>query len=510
MPLAEVGREASVALAGQLCGKSIQLANQVVLARLLGSQLFGLYAIGWSLFRFLLLFAPLGLHNAALRFGGVWEPGDPRLRATVWRSLVAAVGSGMVAGVALGLASGWLADTVFSMPDLAPVLRGFSMALPLAAGLMVIAAATRISKRMKYSVLAEEIVRPLVFLMLFLALYRAGDGLGAAIVAVVVSYFAAFVLAAGFAKLLFGGRPSARLDTQGSTDAGADTRQAPGWAALLRFSVPTAFAGSFGAAVLWSDRLLLGYFRPPEDVGVYQAAAQTSVVFALVLTGLNAIVTPLIVSYLRDGRTSDLDRLFKASTRWGLMLTLPFAVILFGLSRELLTVVFGPGYAPAAVALRILVVGQLVNVGTGAVAMLLIMSGRQRLWLIIGGCAFALSCALNWLWIPRYGIDGAAAGTSVSVAIMFLVALMIVRRQLRVWPYDRSTMKLAVAAALALAATLFVTRIDELQTMARLIAGIVTAGLTFSGAVALLGLGDEDREVARTAVSALRRLLRRH
>ncbi len=502
--MARVGGEASIALGGKFGGKSIQLAGQVALARLLGSELFGLYAVGWSLFRFALLFSPLGLHNAVIRFGGGWSLDDPRQRSTVRRALIGSSLSGLAAGAVLVLASPWLALEFFQMPGLLPVLRGFGIALPIATGLLVASAATRVSQQMKYTVWAEDLTKPLVFLVLFLALYAAGLRLGAAIVAVVFSSLAALALAGWFLGRLMAG------DGEAATESVAEA--APGWTELLRFSLPAALAGSFGAAVLWSDRLFLGYFRAAPEVGLYQAAAQVGVIFSLILAGINGIVSPLIVSHLAKverGRDDDagLDRLFKAATRWGLMVGLPFAIVLWAAPATLLSLVFGSEYGGASEALRILAGGQIVNLGTGPVAMMLIMSGHERRWLAIGGAGLLLSCVLNWMLIPPLGVVGAALGTALSLAAMFGAAVVTVRRRLGIWPYDRRLLKPALAAAATLAATLWLERSDLLPGVPGLLGVIALSALGFLGLAAVLGLADEDREVLRVAASTLRKRL---
>ena len=49
-----------------------------------------------------------------------------------------------------------------------------------------------------------------------------------------------------------------------------------------------------------------------------------------------------------------------------------------------------------------------------------------------------INVALNLLWIPRYGVNGAAAATLVCYAVVFIVRMIDTRRYIRIeWQYTR-------------------------------------------------------------------------
>lgn len=65
---ARLAKGAGVLLGGRLLGRGISFAVQIVLGRLLGPALFGLYAIGWNVFLLLGLTASLGLEHGVVRY----------------------------------------------------------------------------------------------------------------------------------------------------------------------------------------------------------------------------------------------------------------------------------------------------------------------------------------------------------------------------------------------------------------------------------------------------------
>jgi len=100
-----------------------------------------------------------------------------------------------------------------------------------------------------------------------------------------------------------------------------------------------------------------------------------------------------------------------------------------------------------------LLLGQLVNVGTGAVGLMLILTGNPREWMHISASALVLNFVLGVWGIPRFGLYAAAGAAALSTAWLFGMALWRVRQRLGFWPYDRRYLKgllVTVLAALVL------------------------------------------------------------
>jgi O-antigen/teichoic acid export membrane protein len=368
------------------------------------------------------------------------------------------------------------------------VLRGFCFAIPFFACLRVAAAATTISKRTTYYVITQELLQPAVELALILAAFLLGLGLGGMVAASIVSLATALVLALRYIvrllphTLIAAGQP--RMYRQ-----------------LLIFSVPVASAGLLATLTNWGDRYLVGIFRPTAEIGIYQVASQASMLFPIILSGFGIVLTPMIADHDRAGRHAGLEQLFRVATKWALYASLPFFLVIAFLPGEIMSVVFGPGFAPAAVPMVVLALGQLFNVGTGSAGLLLVMTGRPGQWNLISIAALLVGLVLGVLLIPRFGLIGAAISTSTAVAGKFAFGLLQVRRSLGMWPYDRRYLKGLLAAIAALAPLLLVRAAPLMPSLTRLAVGGLGCAATFGLALLLLRFDPEDRQLLR----ALRR-----
>ena len=94
---------------------------------------------------------------------------------------------------------------------------------------------------------------------------------------------------------------------------------------------------------------------------------------------------------------------------------------------------FGASFSSGETALRILALGQIVNIATGFPGMILIMvgeSGRVTRSVAIGAI---VNLALSLVLIPRFGASGAAAATAASIAITNILLSAVLWRSKKVW-----------------------------------------------------------------------------
>ena len=187
---------ASVSLIGVMLGRGLEFFKQVALARLLGLEAFGLYALGWNLLRSIGILLPLGLQNGVLHFGArYWRQDDGALRSILVRTIAMSFLIGCGVTLILFIAAPWLMVNVFNEPGFITPFRVFTLMLPFMGTLRVAANATRISQRMQYSVAAEEIAQSTLNILLFALFYLLGWELMGAVVSTVLSYIAALGVA---------------------------------------------------------------------------------------------------------------------------------------------------------------------------------------------------------------------------------------------------------------------------------------------------------------------------
>ena len=472
---------AGVSLFGVVMGRGLEFFKQVALARLLGMEAFGLYALGWNVLRSIGVLLPLGLQNGVVRFGaGFWRKDDGALRSILTRSVALSFAIGCVVTLVLFLMAPWLTDVVFNEPEFTLLFRVFTLMLPFMGALRVAANATRISQRMQYSVAAEEIAQSTINLILFAALYLLGWQLAGAVVSTVLSYVAAFALSIYLLRRLF-------VSAFHSPSRPAVTSRQ-----MVTFSLPTALADVSGVIISRADRIFLGIYWTAADVGVYQAAAQIAIIMAAILSAFNMILMPMIADQYHKKNMRQLEELFRINTKWGIYCIVPLVLVIAFVPEDVMQVIFGPAFVSGAIVLQILTIGQFVNIATGATGSMLIMTGHQTVWFRLSMVIVVVNLALNLTLIPPWGMIGAAVATALTIGGLFIASLLLVKRILGLWPYDRRYLK-GIAATAGAMLLLFSVRLLSLSPLANVVVNAIVAAGAFFGLLILLGLDPEDR-----------------
>jgi O-antigen/teichoic acid export membrane protein len=281
--------------------------------------------------------------------------------------------------------------------------------------------------------------QPIAWIAFAAIAIAAGGGIDAAVAAYDLSWLGALV-AARVLWLRMAEWPDARPATREELRA------------VLRYGAPRAPSALLAQALFWGDLFVLAHFASGRRLDAYAASGRIAQLILLFLTSVNLVFSPFAADLHARGERAQLDALFKRATRWALAATLPLAIVLFVAAPQVLEA-FGSGYAVGATPLRIMLLGQTVNVATGGVAFVLVMAGFTGVDLADNVLAAIVLFALAIPLASAVGPTGAAAASASALALVNVVRLIQVARLVGVQPFDAAYLRLVVpAGACALAA----------------------------------------------------------
>lgn len=161
------------------------------------------------------------------------------------------------------------------------------------------------------------------------------------------------------------------------------------------------------------------------DTGAYRAAFQVITIASLVIATSESFVSGPIAGDFRIGRADLAWGHHRRATILMLAIASPFLLAAMIFPEFIIVSIFGPQFAVAATPLAIMAVGQLLNVMRGPIGAIIIMSGNERVQLIITFASFAILLACSLTLIPRLGLNGAAIAYSAATgfrAVAFYIA----------------------------------------------------------------------------------------
>jgi O-antigen/teichoic acid export membrane protein len=427
-------------LFASVAGNALSYVFGVFVARILGVEQFGLYALGLTIFNLLVLFAPLGLDIGVIKFAsGYLTAGETcRARRMIFNAGVIAIASGLVTGIGLMLFAPLLSASLYHKPELSGVLLFFSFALPFAVLTTVLLGSLQAFQTVRYTIWIKYVWEPAgKFLLAALAVVL-GLGLygvvGSIVIVLAVSAFITF-------RCLM--RVMPRNGSRSDPGIGP-------YRELMAFSLPLVVSNLFSVLAPRSDMLILGYWVDAKQLGIYNAAFQTSAIIALVLGAFDTAVAPIVGSLISRGDTGSLKTLYHATSRWSLTVAAAICVLLVIWGREILAL-FGPAFTLGLPCLLILAAAQLLNASAGATSSMILMSGHSRMIMTNSVIVGLLLIGTNLVVIPRYGIVGAAVASSACQIVVSIIRMAQVWHLQRILPFSRSMVKPVGAAAIATA-----------------------------------------------------------
>jgi O-antigen/teichoic acid export membrane protein len=456
----------------------------VLLARSIGNDAFGAWAIGFAAAQLLSTVGLLGADWIVLRQGAYYEGiGDvPRLRRTIRVALVLSGAGLIVLGGSVAAAADLLAERVFHAPAIAPILRLTGIVTPIMGVRQVLVFGTQAFKQMRDAAINRNLLQPVVRIVFVLAALAVARTALAAYVALAA---AEIVLAVAAAWVL-----NRRIALLGPTDP-VNGR------GLVGFAVPawlTRLAGQ-GRAQLFP--VLLGSLASIASSGVFVVTTRISLAPTAVVNAMNQVYTPLGSElYLKDRRT-ELAELYKSTTKWMFTLAFPLFALMVAFPGPLLSL-FGSGFGGGEAALVVMAVGVLFQFGTGPVTVTLIMIGRPKLALLDYVLVVVLEIALAAWLIPTHGLLGAAIAKAVGTAMNNVLPLIQVWVILGTHPYRIDFWKPVAAGVLAVGAGVVATGVAGFGNglPSAVLAGAVV-GLVYIMLIEVFGLGPQDRAIVQ-------------
>jgi len=484
--LSKVTKEAGFAFSGKVFGLVFGFAAQAVIANLLGADLLGVFVLAWTVIQAFSILTTFGFEGSLIRYVSMYvsQGRFGAARRTVGLALRIGVGAALVGVVAIILLRRPLAISFFKEPRLVDALAWISFMLVPFTVMKILSGTLRGVKDVKRDVLGSDISYRVMRLVAFLAFFLLGWELrGIVGAAVVASTFSASVLIA------FVRKSPARLFRPDADREPIPAREIVMYSSAMLADTAMAFG------MQHSDRLILGFYLPSADVGIYNVAALIASLTTFVLLSFNAIFSSVIADVYHRGRTDLLRSLFRSVTRWIMIPTLAiYAWILAGGDATLS--VFGDEFVRGYPALALLATGMSFGASAGSVGLCLAMTGHQRYNVLNTLAMAAISIGLNVVLVPRMGIAGAGLATGAAFVLVNIARIIEVRVLLGISPYGRGTIKVVLTAAIVLSAAFLVRRYvavphNLLGSVLTFVgsAGVV-AGLTWA-----FGISDEDRMV---------------
>lgn len=416
--LREVIRGSSVAFVLRVIGAGFSFAVNIIVARYLGAEGAGVYFLALTVTGIASVVGRFGLDKTLMRYVASFRSkGDWKgINAIHRKGLLLMTGASVAIALAVYVGAEALAIFVFQDPTLTVPLQYMACAIPLLNAIVIYTHLLKGLKKIPYAMLLQGFGVPLLSIPLFIALAEPYGVSGVA-----AAYVAAAFVTAAFGYFLW----RCSVPRSSSEEERVTTR------GILKSSMPLLWVASMHLVMKWTDTVMLGIWETSSVVGVYEVAYKTAILTTFVLIAVNSIAAPKFSELYSQGQMQELEKTARGATVLLIIASLPIVIPLIVVPSWILAI-FGGEFTDGSVFLVILAVGQFINVATGSVGYLLMMTGRETILRNVVTVAGIANITLNLILIPYYGGVGAAIATASSIIVQNVLAAVFVYRELSI------------------------------------------------------------------------------
>lgn len=411
------------------------------LARHLGAGGLGIYSLGISVVTIASIFVTLGLGNGLVRFVSKYmaEQNYVQLHTYLYHTFKLSLISTCLFGSMLVLFPHFIATRILHAPEMESYLWFFAILLLLNSFVALFDQIIRGCKQVKKSTVIGNFIRQPFKIILAVVLMLGGSGLSGYLVAEIAAALLTVLLFALLARKLLSVmvRPIFKA---------AQSKLLP---EERKFGMNFLLINLTGVLQTEGDKILLAAYFSTTELGIYAVILTFLAFVPIVLKAVIAIFGPIASEQFSLGNFSALKNLLMKTTYFTFLISFSIAFII-AYSGQTLLLIFGREYQSGYVPMLIILSGSLLDVVTGSIGTVLVMSGNERYVRNISIYGFIGSIILFLIFIPVWGIYGAAVVKMFVLLCTNGYVSVVLYKTLNMSIFNKSYMALLLYSALFL------------------------------------------------------------
>ncbi len=212
---------------------------------------------------------------------------------------------------------------------------------------------------------------------------------------------------------------------------------------VLKYTALIIVAGSVANLILEIDKFMLGYYVDIEKVAYYGVAIYIASVIGVPLRSLHQIISPVTAKLLNGKDHIELKKLYQKSSL-NLFIISGFIFLLIMLNINELYLLIPEKFSGGLVIVILIGIAKLMDSILGNNNAILFNSDYYRMVLLLGVFLVIITIVFNIIFIPLFGINGAAFATFIAVFLYNLAKILFVQYAFKMTPFTLDTLKTTI------------------------------------------------------------------
>ena len=452
---------------GLVVSTVISAVGSIFIARLLGSELYGLYGIALAAPSLITIFRDWGITSAIIRYSAQYraENRAAEIRSVILTGLVFEVAMGLVLSVVTLLLSNYLAISVYNRPTIVPLIQIASFSILASALIGTATAVFTGTDRMELNSIVL-ICEATVKTALMIALVLLGLGTTGAVTGFTVSAIIAGVVGILFIWIVYKGLPN---------PATLKLEMKAYFKEMLRYGVPLSVSAIIAGFLTQYYGFILPIYETDNSViGNLRIAQNFVVLIGFFATPITTMLFPAFSKLNAQRDKETLKNVFQYSVKYASLLVVPVAYLVMALSGPAVSTLFGTTYQTAPLFLSLLTVTYLYTVvGNLSIGNLFSSQGQTKLILITAIVSTGIGFPVGSVLIMQYGVVGLIIAT-LTVGIPSLILTLYWLKKYYDLTVDwMSAAKILISSSVTAGITYFLVSQMAFSSWIQLILGVL-------------------------------------
>ena len=324
-------------ISGTAVSTVIMAIASIVIARLLGPELYGQYTLALVVPSLLFLFTDLGINQGIIKF-------TASLRAEGETSRLARIVKyGMLLKVSVGVAifiinytlAGWFAVAFLQRPDLIFYIQIASISVVFQVIFTTATSAFVGFDKAEYSAITSNI-QALAKAIISIALVLVGFSVAGAL----LGHVAGYVVAAGAGGVMLSFLVHEKQNIENNHSLVDDLKN------LMLYGAPLFISLVLTGFIPLYQNIILAMFTTDSDIGNYKAATNFATLITILAIPISTALLPAF-SKIDSSAKNTIKRFFRLANKYTTIVILPVAALIIIFSNDIVQIIYGSTYRTA-------------------------------------------------------------------------------------------------------------------------------------------------------------------
>jgi O-antigen/teichoic acid export membrane protein len=230
--------------------------------------------------------------------------------------------------------------------------------------------------------------------------------------------------------------------------------------AMISFGLLMSLASLASLGLKFLDIIILGKYVSLSMIGIYTVAVFVPTLIEAPYNALDRILAPKVAAAWAQNNVNEIEVIYKKSTRYMFLIG---GLLFIGINANISSLMnlLPQDFSQGIIVVNIISIGTIINMATGANDSILMNSSKYIYGTYLMVFLFVLSLTLNFIFIPQYGIVGAALATAISVTVYNILKFSLIYNFFGMQPFEKSSVRVLLSLVLTGLVSFFIPKVGN-------------------------------------------------